>query len=166
VVNLCSRRVEMERDNLTHEEEKIIFQSSYRDITGTKRTILHGHGYMAKYPTRAELMDAQIEQARAITAEQEKNNHLEAEFQRLREQLANELPSTDRKVEEVRREIQEEDIKREKLREQLKQDMAAMFTEQTKASTQTVISFQHNYFHSNFADCMESKFTCVHCYVD
>jgi hypothetical protein len=41
-----------------------------------------------------------------------------------------------------------------------------MFAEQTEASTQKVISFQHNYFHSDFADCMESKFTCLHCYVD
>jgi predicted nucleic acid-binding Zn-ribbon protein len=121
---------------------------------------------MAKYPTRAELMDVQIEQACATTAEQEKNKHLEAEVQRLREQHENGTASTDRKVEEVRRQIQEEDIKREKLREQLKQDMAAMFAEQTEASTQTVISFQHNYFHSDFADCMESKFTCLHCYVD
>jgi regulator of replication initiation timing len=91
---------------------------SYREITGTKRTIVHGHGYMAKYPTRAELMDAQIEQARATAAEQEKNKHLEVEVQRLREQLVNEVVATDRKVEEVRRQIQEEeDIKREKLRE-------------------------------------------------
>jgi hypothetical protein len=73
----------MERDNLTHEEENIIFQSSYREITGTKRTVVHGHGYMAKYPTRAKLMDAQIEQARATATEQEKNKHLEAEVQRL-----------------------------------------------------------------------------------
>jgi hypothetical protein len=62
----------MQRDNLPHEEENIIFQSSYREITGTKRTIVHGHGYMAKYPTRTELMDAQNEQARAIVVEQEK----------------------------------------------------------------------------------------------
>jgi hypothetical protein len=79
VVNLRSRRVEMQRDNLTHEEKNIIFQSSYRQITGTKRTVVHGHGYMAKYPTRAELMDAQIEQARATVAEKEKNKHFEAE---------------------------------------------------------------------------------------
>jgi hypothetical protein len=72
VVNLRSRRVEMQRDNLTHEEKNIIFQSSYRQITGTKRTVVHGHGYMVKYPTRAELMDAQIEQARATVAEKEK----------------------------------------------------------------------------------------------
>jgi hypothetical protein len=62
----------MQRDNLTHEEKNIIFQSSYRQITGTKRTVVHCHGYMAKYPTRAELMDAQIEQARATVAEKEK----------------------------------------------------------------------------------------------
>jgi hypothetical protein len=73
VVNLRSRHVEMERDYLTHEEEN----------TGTKRIVVHGHGYMAKYPTRAKLMDAQIEQARATATEQEKNKHLEAEVQRL-----------------------------------------------------------------------------------
>jgi hypothetical protein len=52
----------MQRGNLTHEEENIIFQSSYM-VTRTKRTIVHGHGYMTKYPTTAELMDAQIKQA-------------------------------------------------------------------------------------------------------
>jgi hypothetical protein len=109
VAYLRSRHAEMQRDNLTHEEENIISQSSYREITGTKRIVVHGHGYMAKYPTRAELMDAQIEQARATAVEQEKNEHLEAEVQRLREQLANEVASTDRKVEGVRRQIQEEE---------------------------------------------------------
>jgi hypothetical protein len=41
-----------------------------------------------------------------------------------------------------------------------------MFAEQTEASTQMVKSFQHVYFHSDFADCMESKFTCLCSYVD
>ena len=114
MLNLRGRQEELQRDSLTQEEQNILFQSSYREIIGGKTTVIHGRGYMVKYPTRAELMDAQIEQARKTAAEQEKNINLEGEVQRLREQLANEAAEMDRKVEEARHQIQEEEqIKRD-----------------------------------------------------
>ena len=134
MLNLHSKIVELNRDNLTHEEQNILFQSNYREIIPCKRTAIHGHGYMAKYPTRAELMDAQIKQSRATAAEQERNKQLESEVQRLREKLADST-QTDRKVEEATRKIQEEEeIKREEMRMQIKENIAAFFVQQTQAS--------------------------------
>ncbi|WVZ89985.1 hypothetical protein U9M48_036327 [Paspalum notatum var. saurae] len=136
VLNLHSKKVELNRDNLTHEEQNILFQSSYREIIPCKRTTIHGHGYMTKYPTRAELMDAQIKQSRATAAEQERNKQLEGEVQRLREEHADQTAQTDRKVEEATQKIQKEEaIKREEMRKQIKEDMAAFFALQTQAST-------------------------------
>ena len=167
MLNLRGRQEELQRDNLTQEEQNILFQSSYREIIGGKRTVIHGHGYMAKYPTRAELMDAQIEQARKTAAEQEKNINLEGEVQRLREQLANEAAETDRKVEEARHQIQEEEqIKRDEFRQQLREEMASWLAEQREASTQLVINMQRLNFHAGFPCCMGAKFSCVFCYAD
>ncbi|WVZ89691.1 hypothetical protein U9M48_036061, partial [Paspalum notatum var. saurae] len=107
-----------------------------REIIPCKRTAIHGHGYMAKYPTRAELMDAQIKQSRATAAEQERNKQLEGVVQRLREEHADQTAQTDRKVEEATQKIQKEEaIKREEMRKQIKEDMAAFFALQTQAST-------------------------------
>lgn len=150
VLNLNQKKVELERDSFTNEEQNILFQSSYREIIDCKRPAIRGHGYMAKYPTRAELMDAQIEQSRATAAEQEKNKHLEGEVQRLREELADQTAQTDRKVEDAAKKIQEEEsIKREEMRKQMKEDMAAFFAQQTKAAALQVT------YNGNLSDSLQ-----------
>jgi hypothetical protein len=54
-------------------EENNIFQSTYNNIIGCKSSKLHGHGYLAKYPTQRQLIEAQIEEhARALTAAHQK----------------------------------------------------------------------------------------------
>jgi hypothetical protein len=47
---------------LSIEEENNIFQSTYKNIIGCKSSKLHGHRYLAKYPTRRQLMEVQIEE--------------------------------------------------------------------------------------------------------
>jgi hypothetical protein len=71
---------------LSIEEENNIFQSMYKNIIGWKSSKLHGHEYLAKYPTRRQLMEEQIEEhARASAAAHQKNIQLESKFQQLEE---------------------------------------------------------------------------------
>jgi len=147
VCNLRAKEVELKRDRLTNEEQNIVFQSSYGEVIQSKRPNIHGHGYMAKYPTRVELMEAQIKLARATAAEKEKNKNLEGEVQRLREELADQTAQTDRKVEEATQKIQEEEeIKREEMRKQINADMAALFAQQTQGFALQVTNMQDGNF--------------------
>jgi hypothetical protein len=58
---------------------------------GCKSSKIHGHGYLAKYPTQRQLMEAQIEEhAHALAVAHQKNLQLENKVQQLEEQLANE----------------------------------------------------------------------------
>jgi signal recognition particle GTPase len=121
---------------LSIEEENNIFQSMYKNIIGCKSSKLHGHGYLAKYPTRRQLMEAQIEEhARALAAAHQKIIQLESKVQQLEEQLVNEAIARDTILEENRRQIQEDEQKakevlREKLREDLKKEMLSIITHQ------------------------------------
>jgi hypothetical protein len=56
---MCERELQNDR-LLSIEEEKNIFQSTYNNITWCKSSKLHGHGYLVKYPTRRQLMEAEI----------------------------------------------------------------------------------------------------------
>jgi hypothetical protein len=69
---------------LSIEEENNIFQSTYKTIIGCKLSKLHGHGYLAKYPTWRQLMEAQIkEHAHASAVAHQKNIQLESKVQQL-----------------------------------------------------------------------------------
>jgi hypothetical protein len=57
---MCERKLEDDR-LLSPEEENNIFQSTYKNIIGCKSSKLHCHGYLSKYLTRRQLMEAQIE---------------------------------------------------------------------------------------------------------
>lgn len=115
---------EFEEDRLlTSEEENIVFQTTYKEITGCKTSKPHGHGYLAKYPSRREFMNAQIEEdARVSAAIQQKNIELEGKVEKLEEKLA----KRDKIFEEKTLQIREEEKQaREELRQQL---MAGMVT--------------------------------------
>jgi hypothetical protein len=82
------------------EEENNIFQSTYQNIIGCKSSKHHGHGYLAKYSTRRQLIEAQIkEHARASAAAHQKNIQLESKVPQLEEQLANEAIARDKILE-------------------------------------------------------------------
>jgi hypothetical protein len=99
---MCEREFQDDR-LLSTEEENNIFQSTYINIIGSKSSKLHGHGYLAKYPMRRELMEAQIEEhARASAAAHQKNIQLESKVQHLEEQLVNEAIARDKILEENR----------------------------------------------------------------
>ncbi|RLM51458.1 uncharacterized protein C2845_PMPSC055550 [Panicum miliaceum] len=116
-----------ERAFLTPEEEDIVFQSTYKQSTGCKTDKLLGHGYMAKFPTRSQLMTAKLEeQARASAAAQQKNIEVQGEVEKLKEKLANLEAERYMIIEESKRQIQQEEEKKrqafkEALREELRQ---------------------------------------------
>lgn len=140
MLNLKSKRVELQRDSLTTEEANTLFQSAYKEIIGPKRDCNHGHGYMSKYPSRARLVEARLEQARATAAEKERNKQLEGEVDMLKEKVAQQDEETERKVEEAKLKIQQEEaIKREELRREMMEQMAQMIAAERQALTQQVI---------------------------
>jgi hypothetical protein len=84
---MCERELQNDR-LLSIEEEKNIFQSTYNNITWCKSSKLHGHGYLVKYPTRRQLMEAEIqEHARASSAAHQKIFNLKAKFNNWRNKM-------------------------------------------------------------------------------
>jgi hypothetical protein len=54
---------------LTTVEENSIFQSMYKESTRCKTSKQHVPGYLVKYLTRRQLMDAQIEEQAHVASE-------------------------------------------------------------------------------------------------
>jgi len=83
--------LEPDRQTLSAAEENMIFQSCYKETTQIKSSRVHGHGYLAKYRTRRELMKENLEvHARAEAAAKEKRIAYEVEVEKLKDQLAHE----------------------------------------------------------------------------
>jgi len=123
--------LEPNRPALTTVEENMIFQSCYKETTQIKSSKLHGHGYLAKYRTRRELMKENLEvHARAQAAAREKNIVLEAEVDKLKEHIAQEAVEREREKEENRRRMHEELEKaKTNLREEMKQEFLNMLAQ-------------------------------------
>jgi len=123
--------LEPDRPTLTTVEENMIFQSCYKETTQIKSSKLHGHGYLATYRTRRELMKENLEvHARAQAAAREKSIALEAEVDKLKEQIAQEAAEREREKEENRRRMQEElENAKINLREEMKQEFLNMLAQ-------------------------------------
>jgi predicted nuclease with TOPRIM domain len=123
---------------ISPEEEDIIFQSTYKQSTGCKTSKIHGYGYMAKVPTRSQLMATKLEeQARASAAAEQKNIEVQGEVEKLKEKVANLEAEREMIIEESKRQIQQEEEKKrevfkEALREELRQEMLSMLADQKK----------------------------------
>ena len=57
-------------------EKNEIFQKAYKEVTACKSTRLHGNGYLAKNPTRRELLNADHEEQIRVE-EQVHQEHVE-----------------------------------------------------------------------------------------
>ncbi|KAJ1254655.1 hypothetical protein BS78_05G134700 [Paspalum vaginatum] len=76
-------------------------------------------------------MVAQMEHSRVSAADQQKRIELEAEVQKLKEQVARDVAERERFAQEVRTEIEErEQIKREEFRAQIKEEIRAELREE------------------------------------
>ena len=100
----------------------------------------HGHGYMAKYPTRSQLMNEQNEeQARAsalAAAAQQKNIEMQAEVDKLKEQLTIQAAERESDKEKIQHLEQQPENTSNKIREELRQDFFfTIGTTQTSAGT-------------------------------
>ncbi|CAD6220564.1 unnamed protein product [Miscanthus lutarioriparius] len=78
-----AERIELEASVISKEQERHILHETYKETTGCRSRKGPGHGYLAKYPTRSQLMNERIEeQARAsalAAAAQQKNSEMQAE---------------------------------------------------------------------------------------
>ncbi|XP_066359579.1 uncharacterized protein [Miscanthus floridulus] len=122
--------LESDRPALTTVEENMIFQSCYKETTQIKSSKLHGHGYLATYRTRRELMKENLEvHARAQAAAREKSIALEVEVDKLKEQIAQEAAEREREKEENRRMQEELENAKINLREEMKQEFLNMLAQ-------------------------------------
>lgn len=144
---MCEIESEPDRQLLTAAEENMIFQSCYKETTQIKSSKVHGHGYLAKYRTRRELMKENLEvHARAEAAANEKRIAFEVEVEKLKQQLAHEAAEREREKEENRRKMQE-DLEKAKI--ELKQEFLKMLA-QHKEGTINQVKFQNNFHPSSF----------------
>ena len=119
----------------------MIFQSTYKETTQIKSSKIHGNGYMAKYRTRKELIQENLEvHARVEAAATERNIAFEVEVQQLQEQIANEAAEREREREENRRKMQEDlENAKEIMREQMKQELLNMLAQHKEGTLNMVI---------------------------
>ncbi|KAL6909773.1 hypothetical protein ACP4OV_001432 [Aristida adscensionis] len=116
------------------EEENLIFQRTYKDATGCKTSRTFCRGYLAKYPSRSELLNEQLhEQARAAAAATNRNNQLEDEVEGLKEHLAHEAAEREREKEESRQLVED---RLEATRNEMRKDFLVMLAQQTPIATQ------------------------------
>ena len=130
--------VEPDRQTLTVAEENMIFQSTYKETTEIK---LHGHGYLAKYPTRRELMKQNLEvHARAQAAAREKSIAFEVEVEKLKEQIVHQAAESFREKEENRRVKEENMRKMQEEIEKMKQEFLNMLAQHKEGTLNMVKS--------------------------
>jgi hypothetical protein len=76
---------------ISKEQGRHILRETYNETTGCRSRKGPGHGYLAKYPTRSQLMNERIEEqayaAALAAAAQQKNSEMQAEVEKLKEQL-------------------------------------------------------------------------------
>jgi hypothetical protein len=139
---MCEIESEPDRQTLSAAEENMIFQTCYKETTQIKSSKVHGHGYMAKYRTRRDLMKENLEvHARAEAAAKEKRIAYEIELEKLKEQLAHEAAEREREKEENRRKMQED---LENAKNEMKQEFLNMLAQHKEGTMNQVI------FHNTF----------------
>jgi hypothetical protein len=130
----------------TPPDENLIFQITYKETMRCKSSRNFWCGYLAKYPTRSELMkDWLQEQALAAAAATKKNSELQDEVQDLKERPANEVAEREYDKEESRR-LMEQQL--EATRNEMRKEFLAMLAQQKETTPQQVILFEnvkHNF---------------------
>ncbi|KAF0897293.1 hypothetical protein E2562_035581 [Oryza meyeriana var. granulata] len=134
-----TERIESDASLLSKNEESHILRQTYKETTGCRTNKGPRQGYLAKYPTRSQLMNERIEeQARAAAlaaAAQQKNNETQAEVEKLKEQLniqAAERESDKSKILQLEQQL-------ENTREELRREFLSLMAQQKEASAQTVV---------------------------
>lgn len=115
-------------------EQNQIFQSAYQETRNCKSTKIYANGYLAKYPTRRQLLSEDYQyQVRQESA-------LAEAFSKLQERLESQEAEREAEREEHRRQMEQMMKAREADREALRQEfMAMMQATHVQASIQQVI---------------------------
>lgn len=114
-------------------EQNQIFQSTYKETRKIKSNKMHANGYLARYPTRKELLSEDYQ--RKLQQEEA----LIESFGRLQERLDAQEVEREAERQEHRRQLEQMNKEREADREALKQAMLMLQAAQQQASVQKVI---------------------------
>jgi septal ring factor EnvC (AmiA/AmiB activator) len=115
-------------------EQNHIFQTAYKETINCKSTKIHANGYMAKYPTRRQLLSEEYQYRVCQDAT------LIDAFAKLQERLETQEAEREAEREEHRCQMEEMKKAREADREALRQEfMSMMQAIQGQASLQQVI---------------------------
>ncbi|CAD6244745.1 unnamed protein product [Miscanthus lutarioriparius] len=133
-----AERIELEASVISKEQERHILHETYKETTRCRSRKGPGHGYLAKYPTRSQLMNERIEeQARAsalAAAAQQKNSEMQAEVEKLKEKLTVQAFERGERQGKNSKNLQHQlESTSSKIREELRQEF--FFTNQTTQSS-------------------------------
>jgi len=141
----------LEASVISKEQERHILHETYKETTGCRSRKGPGHGYLAKYPTRSQLMNERIEeQAHAsalAVAAQQKNSEVQAEVEKLKEKLtvqAAERESDKEKIQQLQHQLESTSSK---IREELRQEFFALIKQQNQAPPLVLILLLNCYQH-------------------
>jgi hypothetical protein len=128
---------------MQHHRRKTSFSKQHirkpRDANHLARTFYHG--YLAKYPTRCELMkDWLQEQACAAAVATKKNSELQDEVQDLKERLANDVAKREYDKEESRWLMEQQLVA---TRNEMRKEFLAMLAQQKETTPQQVILYTY-----------------------
>jgi hypothetical protein len=129
-------------------EKNLIFQEAYKRTTGSKSSKLHGNGYLARYPSRRQLMTERFEdQARSETTSHMEKEELKATLEKVQEQLQSQVAEREAEKEEHRLQMEELQKAREADKEQLRQEFMSMLEAQRQATSLQVVILRHLNLH-------------------
>jgi predicted nucleic acid-binding Zn-ribbon protein len=114
-------------------EQNQIFQIAYKETRRSKSYKMHANGYLARYPTRKELLSEEYQR------KVQQDEALMDAFNKLQERLEAQDAEREAEREEHRRQIEQMQKEREADREALKKAMSMMQVAQQQPSVQQVI---------------------------
>jgi hypothetical protein len=128
-----TERIELEASVISKEQERRILHETYKETTGCKSRRGPGHGYLGKYPTRSQLMNERIEEQARAAAALKKNSEMQAEVEKLKEQVtvqAAERESDKEKIQQLQHQLE---TTSSKIREDLRQEFLLLLKQQNEA---------------------------------
>jgi len=116
-----------EENFITQKEKNEIFQKAYKAVTECKSTKLHGNGYLAKNPTRRQLLNAdRQEQIRREEQQHQEHVELMESFGQLQQQMSTWEADREAERREHARQIEEINKAREADKEELRREFLSM----------------------------------------
>lgn len=104
-----------------------MFQKAYKEVTKCKSTKLHGNGYLAKNPTRRQLLNAEREeQIRREELQHEEHVELMDAFGQLQEKMSGWEEEREAERREHARQLEESEKRRQEELQQLRQEFLSM----------------------------------------